>query len=70
MNALRAWSWMFEQMEAIPAAFLGTMGTLNIHLPKMHTLKVGSACSEGMEPMPESGNPAALQEVRAAQSLG
>lgn len=64
---LGVWTWMFEQIEPVPVALLGTMGTLNAHLPKMHTLKVGSACSEAMEPVPESRNPAALQGVRGVQ---
>lgn len=67
---LGAWTWMFEQMEAVLAALLGTMGTLNTHPPKMHTLKASRDCSGAVEPVPESGNPAALQGVWVAQSLG
>lgn len=33
----------------------------------MHTLKMGSACSEAMEPMPESHSPVVLQRVKGAQ---
>lgn len=35
----------------------------------MHTLKVGGACSEAMEPVPESHNPVTLQWVKGAQCV-
>lgn len=42
---LGAWAWMFEQLGSVPVVLRGTTSTLSTHPHKMHTLKVGSACS-------------------------